>query len=108
MRALDLELAPEACRGGLTQASVNFEFVSEDRGPLIVDLSAHHHGIDRGSGHPVPVHPELYGKQRAGRLDEAKVGNVVDDSTRIGVEEHDLNRGNDGGGRRHGRMKLES
>ena len=77
---------------------MNLQLVAEDRRTLVIDLGADHHGEDRGVGHALPVHAELDGQEGARRLDEAEVGDVVDDAAGIGVEEHHLDGCDDGGG----------
>lgn len=93
----DLKMAPEAGTGCLTERTVNFQFVTKERRAFIVDLRADNNRVDGGFFHLLPVHAELHGHECPGRLDKAEIGNVVHDAPGIGVKEHDLNRGDNGG-----------
>ncbi len=105
-RSLDLEVTPEPSRRGLAKPPVNFQLISQDCRASVINFRPNDDGVDGRPSHVRPVHPELDGEESPCRLNEAEVGDIVNHSPRIGVKEHYLYRGDDGGGR-HCRIKLK-
>lgn len=95
--AANLEGAPKAEAVHAFQPTVDDELVAEHGGFAVVDFGADDDGVDVGARHVHEAHAELLGEQGAGDLDEAEVGDVVDDGGAIGVEEHDLHGDFDAG-----------
>jgi hypothetical protein len=79
----------------------------------VVDFGAHDDGDEPGAAHFLEAPTESGGELRAGDLNHAQVGDVMDDSPGIGVEVVDLkgdaDAGLDGEGRgAHGRGTLNT
>lgn len=96
-RAANLEGAPKAEAVHAFEPAVHDELVAEDGGLAVVDLGADYDRVDVRAGHVHEAHAELLGEQSARDLDEAEVGDVVDDGGAVGVEKHDLHGDFDAG-----------
>ena len=90
--ALDLKVAPKSRRGGFSQSAMDLQLIAENRWALVIDLGPDDYGIDRGLGHAVPIHAKPNGQECPCSLDKSQIGNVMNNTTGIGVEKHDLNR----------------
>ena len=96
--AADIEGAPEAHALDGLEAAMGDEDIAEGGGFAVIDLRADDDGVLAAGGHGAEAHADLLGEEGAGDLDDAEVGEVVDDGGAVRVEEHDLGFGLNGRG----------
>jgi hypothetical protein len=99
--AKDFEGAPEADALDGIEVAADMEDIAEACGFVVIGFGAEEDGEFVAVGHIGEGEAEFSAEAGAGGLDEAEVGEVVDDGAGVGIEEHDLFFCLDGGHGRH-------
>jgi hypothetical protein len=88
--AANLECAPKAHALDGLETAMDYEDIAQYGGFPVIDLRADDDRVLLALGHGAQAHADLLGQQRAGDLDEAQIGDIVDHGSAVRVEEHDL------------------
>ena len=74
----------------MIEPAFDHELIAKFGSAAIVDLSAYDHGISLVLVHPRETETEFFSEQGPRDLDEAQIGNIGDNASAIGIEEHHL------------------
>lgn len=93
---MDGKCAPEAGALDGFDSAVDGYVVAEFSRPLVIDFGSEDDGEESGFRHFSQGESEFCGEFGSGRLDPAQIGDIVDDASAVGVEEHYFFVGFDG------------
>ena len=87
-RASDRKCAPEPGALKALQFPAHNQPIPQMRGPPVIDLGSNHNWAFPRINHGAQWPAEVFCQQRTVRLDKAKIGNIMDDASSVGVEKH--------------------
>jgi hypothetical protein len=87
-RASDRKRAPEPAALKALQLPAHNQRIPQSRGTAVIDLGSNHYWAFPGINHSAQWPAEVFCQQRTVRLDKAKIGNIMDDASSVGVEKH--------------------
>ena len=72
------------------EPTLDSEMVTKLGGAAIINLGANDDWVSLRSGHFCQLQSKLFGQQSARDFDETQIGNVMNNTTTIGIEKHHL------------------
>jgi len=90
IRPNDTEIAPEPDPIDSIEPAFDQQSIAQGGWPAVIDLGPDYNGIPVRLRHLAQSESELLRQKRSRDFNKPQVGDIVDDTTAIGVEEHHL------------------